>query len=66
MPSIDVKSGHYASSHKPGDSCWCDTDYGSGFTCYHCHAVVTNGRIFFCPDSSHALAGQTVDLPVDS
>lgn len=28
-----------------------------------CHSFVTNGRIEFCGDSPHALAGQTVDLP---
>ena len=33
----------------------------SGQTC--CHSFVTNGRIQFCSDSTHALAGQTVDLP---
>lgn len=28
-----------------------------------CHAIITAGRIRFEPDSTHALAGQTVDLP---
>lgn len=28
-----------------------------------CHSFVNDGRIQFLPDSSHALAGQTVDLP---
>lgn len=28
-----------------------------------CHSFVTDGRIAFCSDSQHALAGQTVDLP---
>ena len=28
-----------------------------------CHSFVTDGRIQFLPDSNHALAGQTVDLP---
>lgn len=28
-----------------------------------CHSVVTDGRIQFLGDCSHALAGQTVDLP---
>ena len=28
-----------------------------------CHSHVTDGRIQFLPDSGHALAGQTVDLP---
>jgi hypothetical protein len=28
-----------------------------------CHSFVTDGRIEFFPDSTHGLAGQTVDLP---
>ncbi len=28
-----------------------------------CHFFVTNGRVKFCADSTHALAGQEVDLP---
>lgn len=28
-----------------------------------CHSFVTNGKIQFLSDSTHALAGQTVDLP---
>ncbi len=28
-----------------------------------CHSFVTDGRIQFLVDSTHALAGQTVDLP---
>ena len=28
-----------------------------------CHSFVTDGRIQFLTDSTHALAGQTVDLP---
>jgi hypothetical protein len=28
-----------------------------------CHSYVTEGRIQFLADSTHALAGQTVDLP---
>lgn len=28
-----------------------------------CHSFVTNGRIEFLGDCTHALAGQTVDLP---
>lgn len=60
-PSIDVKAGHYASAWKTGDPCWCSKDYG--FSCYRCHSVITSGRIAFENDSSHALRGQTVDLP---
>lgn len=29
---------------------------------YVCHSFVTDGRIQFCGDSTHSLAGQTVDL----
>ena len=28
-----------------------------------CHSFVRDGRIEFCSDSEHALAGKTVDLP---
>lgn len=28
-----------------------------------CHYFLTAGRLQFCSDSTHALAGQTVDLP---
>lgn len=28
-----------------------------------CHSFVTDGKIQFCSDSAHHLAGQTVDLP---
>lgn len=60
-PSISISSGHYASHWKEGDECWCGKDYS--FKCYRCHSVITDGKIFFAPDSTHALSGQTVDLP---
>jgi hypothetical protein len=28
-----------------------------------CHSFVTDGKIAFCPDSTHELSGKTVDLP---
>lgn len=28
-----------------------------------CHSHITDGRIAYCPDSTHELKGQTVDLP---
>jgi hypothetical protein len=28
-----------------------------------CHSFVRNGRIEFCSDSTHSMAGQTVELP---
>lgn len=30
---------------------------------FRCHSFVTDGRIEFLSDSTHAMAGQTVDLP---
>ena len=35
----------------------------NGWTCKRCHSFVTDGRIQFLSDCTHALAGQTVDLP---
>lgn len=28
-----------------------------------CHYIVTAGRVAYCSDSTHALAGQTIDMP---
>lgn len=60
-PSIAIRSGHYASHWKPGDECWCGKDYE--YKCGICHSGIAAGRITFGTDSTHALAGQTVDLP---
>jgi hypothetical protein len=64
-PSILYRTGHFCDGHS-GD-CWCtwkDEDgEPSGFECIRCHSFVTDGRIRFLSDCSHALAGQTVDLP---
>ncbi len=30
---------------------------------YRCHSFVRDGRIEYCPDCSHAMAGKSVDLP---
>lgn len=68
-PSVLVRSGHHARDHK--GKCWCDYnaervangEEPSGFSCSICHSFVTDGRIQFLTDSTHALAGQTVDLP---
>lgn len=67
QPSIFLRTGHYVVNHKPGDPCWCtyekQTGVKSKFVCHQCHSFVTDGRIQFLPDSSHKLAGQTIDLP---
>lgn len=66
-PSLLVRSGHYARHHEPGDSCWCTYVPANGkpspFSCYTCHSFIRGGRIQFLSDCTHALAGQTVDLP---
>jgi len=65
-PSILTRGGHYIPGHT-GD-CWCTynaahVDDPSGFVCFQCHVFITDGRIQFLNDCSHALSGQTVDLP---
>lgn len=65
-PSILVQSGHYVDGNTT--NCWCayiaqhpDDQYP--IHCMTCHSFVTDGRIQFLADCTHALAGQTVDLP---
>lgn len=65
-PSVLLKSGHYCSGQE-GKDCWCTFEARIGrpspFKCGICHSFVTDGRIQFLGDCTHALAGQTVDLP---
>ena len=68
-PSVLLRSGHYNPDHK-GDRCWCTFNAeraASGeepsFKCTVCHSFVTDGKIQFLADSTHELAGQTVQLP---
>lgn len=65
-PSVLMKSGHYCSGQQ-GKDCWCTFEARIGrpspFKCFVCHSFVTDGRIQFLGDCTHALAGQTVDLP---
>jgi hypothetical protein len=68
-PSVMVTSGHYVSSHKPGDPCWCTynaehPDRPAPFKCHRCHTSITSGVVQFLGDCSHAFAGQTLPLPV--
>lgn len=67
-PSVLVKSGHYTAGHT-GD-CWCtylrehpEEDPADVFTCGVCHSFVRDGKIEYLSDSTHNLAGSTVDLP---
>ncbi len=68
-PSILTRSGHYIPESK---SCWCEYyknhpeeigDKEHGLDCFICHSFVTDGKIQFLGDCTHALANQTVDLP---
>jgi hypothetical protein len=38
-------------------------DWPDGYPGFCCHSVITDGKIFFCSDSTHVLKGTTVDLP---
>lgn len=61
-PSILKLSGHYfTDQHKPGDPCWCSVG-DAHFKCFRCHTWINDGRAQFLPDSSHELAGQTLEL----
>lgn len=67
-PSLLITTGCKTSRHKPGDNCWCtynaeNPDQPAPFKCERCHSFVRDGRIQFLTDCTHALAGQTVDLP---
>jgi hypothetical protein len=67
-PSVLVTSGHFVAGNPHPDTCWCTynrehPDDPAPFKCARCHTFVRNGRIEFLGDCTHALAGQTVDLP---
>ena len=66
-PSLLIRSGHYA-HESPSGKCWCTynaehPDDPAPFSCSVCHSFITNGQIQFLSDCTHALAGQTVELP---
>jgi hypothetical protein len=65
-PSILVRTGHYAGGQQ--SACWCTynaehPEAPAPFECTVCHSFVRDGKIQFLGDCTHALAGQTVDLP---
>jgi len=67
-PSILIRSGHYVPDRAKKDACWCTynaehPDDPAPFQCSICHSFVTDGRIQFLADSTHKLAGQTVEIP---
>lgn len=64
-PSLLSKSGHFVDGIVK--DCWCDFEerFGKkpGFECHVCHSFIADGKIQFLNDSTHKLAGQTVELP---
>jgi hypothetical protein len=52
MPSMNIKT------NPPGDP-----HHQPRAASSVCHYILTKGRITFCGDCTHALAGQVVDLP---
>lgn len=67
-PSVLLRNGHYASTHKPGGRCWCDynrehPDDEDRMICVVCHTFITDGMVQFLGDCTHQFAGQTLPLP---
>jgi hypothetical protein len=70
-PSLLLRSGHYANTPPVPGNCYCDyaerhpdqPPMPKGWTCSTCHFFLRDGKLEYCGDSTHALAGQTVDLP---
>lgn len=64
-PSLLVRTGHFVDGVIK--DCWCDFEerfgYKPGFNCQRCHSFITDGKIQFLSDSTHDLAGRTVELP---
>jgi hypothetical protein len=74
-PSVLVRTGHHVpdfadrfQQRGTEPSCWCTynaehPNEPAPFQCTVCHSFVTDGRIHFLADCTHALAGHIVDLP---
>ena len=72
-PSVLARSGHYATGHKPGDSCWCTykaehPEDPDSFECVVCHTFIgcngaQPGEVIFLSDCTHALAGTVQPFP---
>lgn len=65
-PSVLVRTGHFIPSNQ--GECWCTYNKNHPeepypYECINCHSFVTDGKIEYLPDCTHAMAGQTVPLP---
>lgn len=56
-PTVSPSVRHSTPAYQDED----DPEFKIAATC--CHYFIRGGRIEFCGDSTHAFAGQTVDLP---
>ncbi|MBO3663750.1 DUF6527 family protein [Microbacterium stercoris] len=59
-PSVLVQGVQWAAEHPFYDTAHAGVPEGGAIIC---HSFVRDGRIEYLNDSTHALAGQTVDLP---
>lgn len=55
-PSINERTGTYVDPNTKGDPDWLRENS------YHCHFIVTSGKIQFCGDCSHNLKGREMYL----
>lgn len=68
-PSILIRTGHFTRTPEIPGECYCDfsarypDEEPMPWTCRRCHSFVTDGKIIYLNDCSHALKGQTIDLP---
>ncbi|OFY87840.1 MAG: hypothetical protein A3F72_02925 [Bacteroidetes bacterium RIFCSPLOWO2_12_FULL_35_15] len=58
-PSINEKAGRFVDVNVKGNEEWLSNPENS----YHCHFIITNGKIKFCGDCSHELKNLTIELP---
>lgn len=70
-PSVLTRHGHYVKGLTGPDPEGCACNFSERYPdeepyhwpCGVCHSFVTDGRIQYLGDCTHALANQTVDLP---
>jgi hypothetical protein len=55
-PSINERTGYFVDPNTKGDEDWLKNNS------YHCHFIITNGKIQFCGDCSHDLKNKTIEM----
>ena len=67
-PSLVITGTEFSAAGRADYEAWCAAEHpdrqGKPFDSVvtRCHSFVTDGKIHFCADCSHALAGQVVDM----